>query len=179
MEKLRINPVVESVSPGQLAQLVTDTGLDAVVIDRWSDMIDKDLLMVLAVCSGGKYLGRANLWLAEADEEAVRTHFPGVPLVNALQVNESARNMGVGTMLMQGLEVEAARRGFASIGLGVEPDNQKAIDLYTKIGYEFQMLGEDSTYTTGWWSTSNDGSKSWHEVPARFMMKNLNSFPKA
>lgn len=173
MEKLIRKPIIEKISPEQLAQLVGDTGLDTAVLERWSEMISNDLLIVLAVTTGANYIGRANLWLAEADEEAVRAYFPGIPLVNALQVNESARNMGIGSMLMQGLEDEALRRGFTAIGLGVEPDNQKAIDLYAKRGYEFKMLGQEVTYTTGWWETSEDRSTKWYEVTARFMLKKL------
>ena len=55
--------------------------------------------------------------------------------VASLAVDQSSRSQGVGRALMLSAERRAAGMGWPCITLEVEEDNERAVDLYTKLGY--------------------------------------------
>jgi len=61
---------------------------------------------------------------------------PGFPDLSDLYVREMWRGRGVGTALLRFCEAEALRRGYARIGLAVNPTlNPRAHELYVRLGY--------------------------------------------
>lgn len=156
-----------------LDTVAADTSIDPVARIRWEHMIASGDIDVLAAIVGNKYVGRVNVWYAPADEPTIREHFNGVPLINALQVNKNMQGQGIGSRLMQKAHDVAIAKGYSLIGLGVEPDNERAIALYQKLGYVQQKIGDKDTYITSWDETNEDGSVQKYSVSALFMLKEL------
>mgnify|MGYP000856311382 FL=1 len=103
--------------------------------------------VVLAVEVGGRYVGRVTLRHDWGDETSIiEKDFPGLPQINALEIDENYRRQGLATMLVTVAENEARRQGFSMIGLGVEISNEPAKRLYEKLGYSYQQVGGSDTY---------------------------------
>ena len=103
--------------------------------------------VVLAVEAGGRYVGRVTLRHDWGDETSIiEKDFPGLPQINALEIDEDHRRRGLATMLITAAENEARRQGFPMIGLGVEISNELAKRLYEKLGYSYQRVGGNDTY---------------------------------
>ena len=141
-----------------LPRVAEQTGMDPLYTKKVLEMMLKDELVLFAAKMGDTFVGRASLWLAEADEPEVRNTLPGVPLVNALQVNEEARGAQVATKIMKAIEAEVLRRGGDRIALGVEPDNEPARRLYEKLGYAYVPIEGDQTYKSCWDETDEVGA---------------------
>lgn len=84
----------------------------------------------------GEVAGTIFLWLAKADEEPIRRRLPGVPLLTHLDVVPAYRRRGVGTELVSTLEDYLRKRGRRRLALAVQTDNDNAIRLYQKLGYQ-------------------------------------------
>jgi ribosomal protein S18 acetylase RimI-like enzyme len=54
-----------------------------------------------------------------------------------IAIHASARNMGLGRLMMNFLHAAAQMRGASKIRLKVSPENTSAIRLYTQLGYQF------------------------------------------
>jgi len=80
-------------------------------------------------------VGDVYLWCEALEEPELRAHFPGVPLLNHLEVAGDWRGRGVGTALVRAVEQAAARRGHQRLLLGVAPENARAKGLYGRLGY--------------------------------------------
>jgi len=91
-------------------------------------------LLALA-CSRGRPVGHVYLRLAEAEEEDLRRHLPGVPVLSQLRVHRAYRNARIGTALIDHVEDAAIAAGRTHIALGVSLDNQDARRLYLRLGY--------------------------------------------
>ena len=103
--------------------------------------------VVLAVEVGGRYVGRVTLRHDWGDETSIiEKDFPGLPQINALEIDEDYRRRGLATMLVTAAENEARRQGFSMIGLGVEISNEPAKRLYEKLGYGYRQVGGGDTY---------------------------------
>ena len=57
------------------------------------------------------------------------------PELRNMYVYPSARRRGVGRALSKWIEQQAAERGFKSVYLAVDPNNEKAIPLYVQLEY--------------------------------------------
>ena len=111
------------------------------------DLIKQKKAVVLAVEAGGRYVGRVTLRHDWGNETSIiEKDFPGLPQINALEVDENYRRQGLATMLIAAAENEARRQGFSMIGLGVEISNEPAKRLYEKLGYSYQQVGGSDTY---------------------------------
>jgi ribosomal protein S18 acetylase RimI-like enzyme len=168
----------ETIKQEDFSSLAEDVYIDPAVTDKWLDMMSHNDLVVFTARDDGKYIGRVNLWLPTATEETdpvIQKYFPGVPLIHALQIDEQYRKRGVAITLIDKLEVEACRRGFNKVGVGVEPDNVMAINLYEKLGYKFQMVGGKECFVTSWDETLPDGTVHKHEAVIRFIQKELST----
>ncbi|MCK4787547.1 MAG: GNAT family N-acetyltransferase [Desulfobacteraceae bacterium] len=62
-----------------------------------------------------------------------------------IAVHPNMRSMGLGRALIYFLHVIARHKGVRKIRIKVYPDNRPALDLYKKIGYEFEVQ-EDNQY---------------------------------
>ncbi|MEV5717825.1 GNAT family N-acetyltransferase [Amycolatopsis mediterranei] len=79
--------------------------------------------------------GAVYLWLKEAEEEPIREHLPGIPLITHLEVHRDLRRKGVGTALVQAAERRLLATGHYRVALAVRTDNHDAARLYKDLGY--------------------------------------------
>ena len=142
-------PVIEAVSFGSSS--FTRLKKEMYISDDYEaelrDLIKQKKAVVLAVEAGGRYVGRVTLRHDWGDETSIiEKDFPGLPQINALEIDENYRRQGLATMLVTAAENEARRQGFSMIGLGVEISNEPAKRLYEKLGYSYQQVGGSDTY---------------------------------
>ena len=145
----KYTPVIELVSPGSSS--FTRLKKEMYISDDYEaelcDLIKQKKAVVLAVEAGGRYVGRVTLRHDWGDETSIiEKDFPGLPQINALEIDEDYRRRGLATMLIAAAENEARCQGFSMIGLGVEISNKPAKRLYEKLGYSYQQVGGSDTY---------------------------------
>ena len=145
----KYTPVIEVVPPG--SSLFTRLKKEMYISDDYEaelcDLIKQKKAVVLAVEAGGRYVGRVTLRHDWGDETSIiEKDFPGLPQINALEIDEDYRRRGLATMLIAAAENEARCQGFSMIGLGVEISNEPAKRLYEKLGYSYQQVGGSDTY---------------------------------
>ena len=145
----KYTPVIEVVPPG--SSLFTRLKKEMYISDDYEaelcDLIKQKKAVVLAVEAGGRYVGRVTLRHDWGDETSIiEKDFPGLPQINALEIDENYRRQGLATMLVMAAENEARRQGFSMIGLGVEISNEPAKRLYEKLGYSYRQVGGSDTY---------------------------------
>ena len=80
----------------------------------------------------------ACLWLGLAIDQVSGQQYPHIFL---LYVSPEHRRRGIGSALIQQAEQWATARGDAQIGLQVFQQNQPALSLYKKLGFQPQWLG--------------------------------------
>lgn len=142
-------PVIEAVPPGSSS--FTRLKKEMYISDDYEaelrDLIKQKKAVVLAVEADGRYVGRVTLRHDWGNETSIiEKDFPGLPQINALEIDENYRRRGLATMLIAAAENEARRQGFSMIGLGVEISNEPAKRLYEKLGYSYQQVGGSDTY---------------------------------
>lgn len=81
-------------------------------------------------------------------------HATHPPEMKNLYVNTAGRGQGVGTALCDWVEAKARTAGFDQIYLGVGTDNDRARDLYVRLGY--RPIGESTSITYDY--IDDDGS---------------------
>ena len=79
----------------------------------------------------------ACLWLGNVTDQATGDYYGHIFL---LYVSPEHRRQGIGTVLMQEAHAWAKNRGDRQIGLQVFADNQAAIALYNRLGYQTQAI---------------------------------------
>ncbi len=142
-------PVIEAVSFGSssFTRLKKEMYISDDYETELRDLIKQKKAVVLAVEADGRYVGRVTLRHDWGDETSIiEKDFPGLPQINALEIDEDYRRRGLATMLIAAAENEARRQGFSMIGLGVEISNEPAKRLYEKLGYSYQQVGGSDTY---------------------------------
>ncbi len=145
----KYTPVIEVVSPGSssFTRLKKEMYISDDYETELRDLIKQKKAVVLAVEAGGRYVGRVTLRHDWGDETSIiEKDFPGLPQINALEIDEDYRRRGLATMLIAAAENEARCQGFSMIGLGVEISNKPAKRLYEKLGYSYQQVGGSDTY---------------------------------
>ena len=145
----KYTPVIELVSFGSSS--FTRLKKEMYISDDYEaelrDLIKQKKAVVLAIEVDGRYAGRVTLRHDWGNETSIiEKDFPGLPQINALEIDEDYRRRGLATMLITTAENEARRQGFSMIGLGVEISNEPAKRLYEKIGYSYQQVGGSDTY---------------------------------
>lgn len=150
-----LNPVVEivDIDGEDFLQLKQDMNISDRYEKTLRELSANGRATVVAAKIGDKYVGRVTLrhdWSdgAPIDDQVsiVEREFPGLPQVNALEVDKDYRQRGLATQLMTAVEKEARRQSFSQIGLGVEISNEPAMRLYEKLGYHYQKIGDQDTY---------------------------------
>jgi len=99
-----------------------------VVAEAFSDQVSDQLSdqgSDEAADAGAALLGYAGLMITGAEAD-----------VQTIAVKPSAQRRGVGSLLLRGLLAEAGRRGATSVLLEVRADNDGAIALYRRHGFE-------------------------------------------
>ena len=91
----------------------------------WSELAAPDRWYVVAEDADGTLAGYAGLMAPGAEAD-----------VQTIAVAPAAQGRGVGGRLLDALVQEAARRGATSLLLEVRADNEPAIALYTRRGFE-------------------------------------------
>ena len=142
-------PVIEAVPPGSSS--FTRLKKEMYISDDYEaelcDLIKQKKAVVLAVEVDGRYAGRVTFRHDWGDETSIiEKDFPGLPQINALEIDEDYRRRGLATMLIAAAENEARCQGFSMIGLGVEISNEPAKKLYEKLGYSYRQVGGSDTY---------------------------------
>jgi predicted N-acetyltransferase YhbS len=130
----RDEPVIRVATRHDLEALVAAFGQRMLFTDRIGRTRQRagELLVAWA---GDVPVGNVYLWCEALEEPELRAYFPGVPLLNHLEVAADRRGRGVGTALVRAVERAAARRGYRRLLLGVAPENAAAKDLYGRLGY--------------------------------------------
>ncbi|MET8798579.1 GNAT family N-acetyltransferase [Nocardia sp. NPDC004568] len=85
---------------------------------------------------GEQPVGHGYLWLEEAEEDEIREHIPGVPLITHLAVDPAFRGIGLGAQLVMMMENHARTLANRRIALAVFPSNSGAARLYRRLGYQ-------------------------------------------
>lgn len=137
MSQLEIRRVV----PGDLGALAKVwTNADGFFQDRLARQ-ERRIGELLCGWSKGTPVGHVYLWLDDAEEEELREHLPGVPLLMNLRVASAWRNRGVATSLLQEAERRLADVGHDRVALAVEQTNTPALSLYRGRDYRDWNLG--------------------------------------
>ena len=89
--------------------------------------------------TGGKFIGQDDLVL---DKEGYTIPNERVYL-SRLIVKKKYRNKGIGSLLTDFLIDKAKEMGYREIALGVDCDNEKALHLYKKKGFEIYAQDKD------------------------------------
>ena len=97
-------PVIEVVSSGSSS--FTRLKKEMYISDDYEaelcDLIKQKKAVVLAVEVGGRYVGRVTLRHDWGDETSIiERDFPGLPQINALEIDEDYRRQGLATMLIE------------------------------------------------------------------------------
>jgi ribosomal protein S18 acetylase RimI-like enzyme len=106
----------------------------AETVDRY---LSPDTPLWWVEVEGGSASPIGCLWLGNAADQTQGDRHTYILL---LYVNPNHRRRGIGSALMRHAEQWATNRGDRQIGLQVFCDNQPAINLYKKLGYQTQSL---------------------------------------
>ncbi len=84
----------------------------------------------------GKTIGTVSLVLSQENMDEPRLFGPKIGHINHLRIHPDYQGRKLAGMLNSRLEADATRLGLETLTLGVEPNNHKAIDIYSHWGYE-------------------------------------------
>ena len=91
----------------------------------------------------GRVVGRMGLDFTTFDE-------PGVVELVAGHVDPAHRSRGIGTALIEHMERVAGERGYSVVELRVERTNERARELYARLGYELYAAELEERDGTCW-----------------------------
>jgi len=128
--------------------------------------------VLLVARSAGKPVGRVYVWLEPAEETEIREKLPEVALLIHLWVREESRHRGVGTALVRAAEALLHERGHRCVALGVGPDNEGAIRLYSRLGYASWQYPDIETTTE---TFLENGRRLRSPETCRIFVKELNT----
>lgn len=100
----------------------------------------------------------------------VKKEFSDYPEIYRLIVLEQYRRRGIGGLLVEACCQEARERGFKSIGLGVDFDNDKAQSLYKRVGFEQSSIEH---YIDAYETLGDKGQTIKVEEPGTWLIKEL------
>jgi GNAT superfamily N-acetyltransferase len=90
---------------------------------------------LLVAWAGDTPIGDVYLWREPLEEPELRAAYPGVPLLNHLEVVPAWQGRGIGTALVRACEEAARDDGADILLLAVGVDNPDARRLYERLGY--------------------------------------------
>ena len=111
---------------------VTDRG----VIESWAEGVVAEQTVTLLAERDGGVVGEASIH---------RSHVPWTAHVGEIRVVVDAqhRKLGLGTVLVQAIFLEAVERGVEKIIAEMTPDQQGAITVFQKLGFRIEGLLRD------------------------------------
>lgn len=98
-----------------------------------SEMIRADEHLALVAEADGEVIGNV---LVSVERNAVTDHIGTLSIV----VADGWRGAGIGGELVAAAQAWAVRRGLRKLALGVFPDNERAIGVYERAGFEREGL---------------------------------------
>ncbi|WP_025352871.1 GNAT family N-acetyltransferase [Nocardia nova] len=107
---------------------------------RWRDRLSIPGARDLIALRAGKPVGIAT-GVPEPEDDAAE--------LISMWVDDSARGTGVGDRLIAALESWAVERGYTALRLGVFAENEPAIGLYLRNGFEFREESGGSAHAPG------------------------------
>jgi ribosomal protein S18 acetylase RimI-like enzyme len=100
---------------------------------------------ILYFLEGIEPVAMVQLILKNADNRPELANGFDIAHIHALQVSKIHHRQGYGLKLMQLLEIEALALGVNTLTLGVDSDNEKALNLYRKLNYSLMKTLEGRT----------------------------------
>lgn len=113
--------------------------------NRWAERLEGRRTMFVADVEGR---------LAGSVSFEQRDELPGLMHLFALAVLPELQGRGIGTRLVAAVEDEALARGLRGVHLGVAIDNDGALRLYRRLGYERVGEAYDARWT--WFSPNGE-----------------------
>ena len=104
--------------------------------ERYSELVKNRELYVAKL--DGAVIGFA--WVRIRTAEGVGLVTRKVMLINQVCVDESLRNHGIGTRMMEEVRVLARAFGCTDLQLGVYPQNDAAVSFYQKCGFMIRSI---------------------------------------
>ena len=116
-------------------------------------------------------VGHLNLIWSGSDQAQVHEYVQDCPELSAIWVwPPEKRSSGIGKKLIAQAEELVASKGYAKVGLGVRITNERAKNLYEKLGYKDWKHG---IYRNCYTNFNRDGTKVEHDDPSYYLIKNL------
>lgn len=101
--------------------------------------------LVLSAWLHGEPVAALCVSFEDAEEQEIREHLPGVPLLYRLYVRDDLRSRGIGSALLRHAEDLLTGQGHTAVAVGVDVTNHRAIKLYSGRGYAEWDHGEIAT----------------------------------
>ena len=136
--------------------------------DLYRSTLSGRTLMWVVACQGkgGELVGQAFVMLKSSELDAANGKTRAY--VFSFRVKDEWRNQGIGSYLMRFVEDDLRERGFQFVTLNVAKENQAALRLYRRLGY--QVVGS----RPGVWSFRDpDGNLHQVREPSWRMIKSL------
>lgn len=100
---------------------------------------------VLYFLEESSVIAMVQLIFKNADDDPDLANGKDIAQVHSLQVSKIEHRRGYGYKFMQLLELEAKSLGIIKLTLGVDSDNEKAMNLYRKLNYTLMKTLEGRT----------------------------------
>ena len=165
--------VIRVADKGDLDALVTAMGQP----DFFTDRIGRTRQgagELLVAWLDGNVVGDVYLYREVHEEPELRREFPGVPLLNHLEVTPAWQGRGIGTALIHACEAAARERGHDVLILGVGLDNPDAKRLYERLGYVVWPLGP---IVTRWTEPDGTGGIRYVSLDMDVMVRSMAAPP--
>ncbi|MEA9356999.1 GNAT family N-acetyltransferase [Bacteriovorax sp. PP10] len=145
--------ITSSINPNDIHKvmsIVATFGANAENIIKIRDYIKNELKeladnRILYLLEDIEPVAMVQLILKNADNRPELANGKEIAHIHALQVSKTHHRQGYGLKLMQLLELEAIARGVKTLTLGVDSDNEKALNLYKKLNYSLMKTLEGRT----------------------------------
>ncbi|MDI5975766.1 GNAT family N-acetyltransferase [Amycolatopsis magusensis] len=118
----------------------------------------------------GEAVGGMYVWRDLAEEDELREHLPGVPLLTHIEIAPGHRGRGIGTELIRHGEAQLAAAGTTRVALAVEVTNERAERLYRRLGYREWAHGLITCYAE---EVLADGRRKSRPETCRVLVKPL------
>lgn len=102
---------------------------------QMAEQMAGDTTFLLAF-DGDDVVGRLVIRWAGTTKDAIRHLVPATPNIGMVRTRTDQRGRGIGNSLMQAAEDLVRDRGYTQVGLGVALENQPALRLYQRLGYQ-------------------------------------------
>ncbi|WP_206795302.1 GNAT family N-acetyltransferase [Amycolatopsis sp. MtRt-6] len=162
-------PHVRPADSADLESFAELLGDHAFFVDRFERQRNENGVLFLGWL-GPRPAGAVYLWLEDAEEEVIREHLPGIPLITHLEVHRDLRRNGVGTALVREAERRLFEKGSYRVALAVRTDNHDAARLYKHLGYRDWGHGEVICLAR---TTSPDGTVLVEEEVCYVLVRDL------